>query len=137
MTVRLQAERLITEEFRLGKEAGTRARAAFRVCEKLRRPLTTYAGPAGFRSLLSRALSLARVEQPWLGGIQIGSDGSIEYSPDVEMQMTTDKAIDGGTALVTHLLILLVTFIGEALTFRLVQEVWPKAAIGESNPSGK
>jgi hypothetical protein len=32
-------------------------------------------------------------------------------------------------ALVTHLLELLATFIGEALTLRLVQQVWSKAAL--------
>ena len=132
MTARNQAERLIAHELRQG--GGAKARAAFRVCEKLRRPLTTYAGTAGFRSLLSRALSLARLEQPWLDGVRIAADGSIEYSPEIEAQMATDRAAEGGVAFVTQLLVLLVTFVGESLTLRLVQEVWPKAANGESNP---
>ncbi|HWL16331.1 MAG TPA: hypothetical protein VNR00_12050 [Opitutus sp.] len=134
MTVRDQAERLIAEELRSGGEAGAKARAAFRVCEKLRRPLTTYAGAAGFRSLLSRALGMARAEQAWLGAVRIRADGTFEYSPEAEAQMATNGAAEGGSALVTQLLGLLVTLVGETLTFRLVQEVWPKSAIGESNP---
>ncbi len=136
-TVRQHAERVIAEELRLGENAGAKARAAFRVCEKLRRPLTTYAGAAGFRSLLSRALGLARVEQPWLGGVQITTDGSIEYLAEAEAQMATEQAAEGGTVLVTQLLVLLITFIGEALTFRLVHEVWPRAALKESKSGGK
>jgi hypothetical protein len=131
MTARHQAERLIAEELHHGGGADARARAAFRVCEKLRRPLTTYAGTAGFRSLLSRALGMARLEQTWLDGVKITADGSIEYSPEAEAQMATNLAAEGGLALVTQLLVLLVTFVGETLTFRLVQEVWPKAALSE------
>ena len=38
--------------------------AAFRVCEKLRQSLSTLAGAAGYRSLISRALTLAKKETP-------------------------------------------------------------------------
>ena len=135
--MRDQAERLIAEELRHDAGAGGRARAAFRVCEKLRRPLATYAGAAGFRALLSRALSLARSEQPWLRRIQIMGDGSIGHPANAEAELTTDQAAEGGMVLVTELLALMGTLIGEALTFRLVQEVWPKAAIREPKPGKK
>ena len=136
--MRTLVERLVAEELRRGGEADSqRGRAAFRICEKLRRPLSTYAGAAGFQSLLSRALSVAKVEQPWLSAVQIMPDGSITFSPEAEEQMATESATAAGAALVAHLLVLLATFIGEALTLRLVQDVWPNVAVGESKPRGK
>ena len=38
--------------------------ATFRVCGKLRESLSTLAGAAGYRSLISRALTLAKKEAP-------------------------------------------------------------------------
>lgn len=131
------AHRLIAEERRCGSPTEAASRAAFLVCEKLRGPLSTFAGLAGFRSLLSRALVLARVEAPLLSGVQVRPDGSFQYSPEMEAQLDTDEAAQAGAALASQLLGLLVTFIGEALTLRLVHDVWPNAAIKDSKPEGK
>jgi hypothetical protein len=49
----------------------------------------------------------------------------------MQSQLDGNEAVQGGTALIAQLLGLLVTFIGEALTLRLVQNVWPNAAIAE------
>lgn len=131
------ASSLIAEELRLSGEGGSRSTAALRVCEKLRGPLSTYAGAAGFRSLLSRALRLANAKEPWLDGLQIEPDGSILCTPEAMTQMSSDRAARGGGMLVAKLIELLVTFIGEALTLRLVHDVWPQAATKESKPGGK
>jgi hypothetical protein len=50
---------------------------AFRVCEKLRRPLTTLAGAIGFQSLILRALTLAKREAPSLSAVEVTADGSL------------------------------------------------------------
>lgn len=105
-----------------------------RVCEKLRRPLSTLAGVAGFRSLLTRAWVLAKGDAPWLAGLQIKPDGSFLLSPEMEATLASDEATQGTTALVDQLLQLLIIFIGEALTLRLMQDVWPKVALQEANP---
>lgn len=131
------ASSLIAGELRLGGEGGTRSAAALRVCEKLRGPLSTYAGAAGFRSLLSRALHLATTKEPWLSGFEVGPDGAIKGSPETQAQMGSDRAARAGGMLVAKLIELLVTFIGEALTLRLVHEVWPKTPTKESKPGGK
>jgi hypothetical protein len=94
---------------------------AFRVCEKLRRPLTTLAGSTGFQSLMFRALTLAKREAPSLRAVQIKSDGSLENC------LLEPNSDDGGILLVAHLIGLLFTFIGETLTLRLIQDVWPDA----------
>jgi hypothetical protein len=102
--------------------------AAFRVCAKLRQPLITLAGVAGFRSLLSRALTLARAEAPSLSAVQIAADGSLEGLGELEPQIDKDQAGEGGAILIAQLIGLLLTFIGAGLTLRLVQDVWPEAA---------
>ena len=65
------ARRLLTYEAAAGKNSEPTESAAFRVCEKLRQPLCSLAGVAGFRSLLSRALALARAEAPSLSAVQV------------------------------------------------------------------
>ncbi len=100
-------------------EAGTAnvdTHAVCRVCDKLRRPLTTLTGAAGFRSLLARALTLAKQESPALGAWGVKADGSLEC-PDGE-------TAPSGAVLIAHLIGLMMTFIGESLTFRLLHDVW-------------
>ena len=120
-------QRLIAAERNAKDSADTTGRAAFRICDKLRGPLSSLIGVAGFRSLFSRALSLAKGDIPWLGGLEIGLDGVLGFPAEMQNQVDGNEAAQGGTALIGQLLGLLVTFIGEALTLRLVQNVWPKA----------
>jgi hypothetical protein len=94
----------------------------------LRDPLITLAGVAGFRSLLSRALTLARAEAPSLSAVQVAADGSLEGLDDLEPQIGTDRAGNAGAILIAQLIALLLTFIGEGLTLHMVQNVWPEAA---------
>jgi hypothetical protein len=115
-TTRELAQRLLAYE-----EVGTRPTTAdmdavCRVCDKLRRPLTTLAGAAGFRSLLARALTLAKQESPVLGAWEVKSDGSL--------QGLNGEAAQSGAVLIAHLLGLMITFIGESLTLRLLGDVW-------------
>jgi hypothetical protein len=105
------------------------ARAAFRVCEKLRRSLSVLTGVMGFRSVLCRAVVLAKAEVPWLGELRIGADGSLDLPAELEARLGAKEAARGGAVLIENLLALLVTFIGETLTLRLVQDVWPRAAL--------
>ena len=72
------AQRLIAYESAAGETSEPTKFAAFSVCETLRQPLCTLAGVAGFRSLLSRALTLARAEAPSLSAVQVAADGSFK-----------------------------------------------------------
>ena len=122
------AQRLLTYEVVAGKNSEPTESAAFRVCAKLRRPLITLAGVAGFRSLLSRALTLARAEAPSLSVVQVAADGSLKGLDELEPHIDKEQARDEGAVLIAQLLGLLLLFIGEGLTLRLVQDVWPEAA---------
>jgi hypothetical protein len=130
------ARKLISEESRSTETANSGGRPAFRVCEKLRRPLSTLAGAAGFRSLAARALTLAKAEDSWLEGVTVNPDGSFEFTGGIVAQLETSKAAKAGAAVVARLLGLLITFIGEALTIRLMHDVWPNAALVKLKPGG-
>jgi hypothetical protein len=120
------AQRLLAYENARGKTSEPTEFAAFRVCERLRQPVNTFAGVAGFRSLLSRALTLARAKVPALSPVQVAADGSLKGLD--ELADDTEQDRDGGAILIAQLIGLLLTFIGEGLTLRLVQDVWPEAA---------
>ena len=125
---RYLAQRLLTYEAVAGENSEPTESAAFRVCAKLRRPLIALAGVAGFRSLLSRALTLARAEAPSLSAVQVAPDGALLGLDELEPQIGTDRAGNVGAILIAQLIGLLLTFIGEGLTLRMVQDVWPEAA---------
>ena len=100
------------------------------VNEKLRMSLTQFAGNDGFASLLRRALALASAEVPALARTRVSADGRLE---GVE-QLAPRAGSAGGeeaVAITAHLLGLLVIFIGEPLTLRLVRAAWPESSPGE------
>jgi hypothetical protein len=115
-TTRELAQRLLAYEKAEAGTANPDARAVSRVCDKLRRPLITLAGAAGFRSLLARALTLAKQESPLLAAWEVKSDGSL--------QGLKGEAVQSGAVLIAHLIGLMITFIGESLTLRLLHDVW-------------
>jgi hypothetical protein len=121
------AQRLIAYESVAGNTSDPAKFAAFRVCETLRQPLCALAGVAGFRSLLSRALVLARAEALSLNAVQIAADGSIQGLDELEPQIDEDQAREAGVILIAQLIGLLLFFMGEGLTLKLViSEVLPQ-----------
>jgi hypothetical protein len=98
------------------------------VNEKLRTSLTQFAGADGFVALLRRALALASAEAPALKSASVTADGRLE---GLEQLAILPGSVAGGAAvaITAHLLGLLVTFIGEPLTLRLVHEAWPKKSL--------
>ncbi len=108
---------------------------ALRVCAKLRLPLAKLAGVVGFRSLLTRALTLATAEVPWLGAVQVGVDGSLEGFDAARSEQGATPSAEAGVVVVAQLLGLLATFIGEPLTLVLVRGVWSDAVVDETERS--
>lgn len=120
------AQRLLTHDATFGKHAGTKEAEVFRVCEKLRGPLSRLTGVGGFRLLLSRALALAGKEISWLRALHINADGSLEGLEKLEVKPDPREIVEGEVVVVSQLLGLLLTFIGPALTAGLLHEIWPK-----------
>jgi hypothetical protein len=123
--IRQFATRLIANEAQR-KSPESKTPPAFLVCEKLRVPLATLMGNAGFRALLSRALALASAEIAWLHGMHVSADFAWEELDEHAAQVDPADVAKGGVVLVAQLLALLQAFIGENLTLQLVREVWPE-----------
>ena len=99
--------------------------------EQLRSALTRLVGAEGFASLLRRALTLASAEVSSLQSVKVSADGRLEGLEHRAAGTGTAAAQAGGeVAVVAHLLELLVTFIGEPLTLKLVQATWPETSQG-------
>ncbi|MGD0230134.1 MAG: hypothetical protein ABSC19_07235 [Syntrophorhabdales bacterium] len=107
--------------------------AMFRVCKKMRGSLSALAGVAGYRSLISRALTLAKDEASALWKVQVKEDGSLEWTGALELHQGKDEAAKTGALLVAELLGLLAIFIGRVLTLRLVRDLWPDAPFEDTN----
>jgi hypothetical protein len=127
------ARRLITLETNEKKSSGAKDSAAFPVPEKLRPTLSMLVGNAGFQTLLTRALTLATEEVPWLRAVMVSADGTLVGWEEPYAQLGPDKFSEGRVVLVAQLLGLLEAFIGENLTVRLVREIWPKLSLGDMN----
>jgi hypothetical protein len=115
--------------------------AGFRVCDKLRHPLTRLAGVNGFRMLLARALTLAKARasgatQQQLNAIQVKPDGSLDSMKLAGFSNNGDRPPlnenDAAVILIAQLLALLVAFVGEVFTFSLVRDVWPGLPVLET-----
>ena len=120
------AQRLLAYENAAGKTSEPTEFAAFRVFERLREPICALTGVAGFRSLLSRALTLARAEAPRLSAVQVAADGSLKGLDELRPEVAVDQAMEAGLILITQLLGLLVRVVGEAITLQLVtSEILP------------
>ena len=125
------SERLIAHATRGNKSSETETPVIFLVVEKLRPNLVTLLGNVGFRALLSRALVLTNSEIAWLRAVHVKADGSLEGLHELEAQLDPEEIAEGRVVLLAQLLGLLVVFIGESLTLRLVRDVWPKLSLDD------
>jgi hypothetical protein len=131
---------LLTYEAIADKASEPTEAMTLRVYEKLRQSLGVFAGAAGFHSLASRALTLSRSEAPGLSAARISEDGSLqglaEFRPKINIdngRAGQDQAGDEGVILIARLLGLLLVFLGETLTLRLLRDAWPDATFDECN----
>jgi hypothetical protein len=121
-----------------GKNGGRQGLdSAVRVCEKLREVLVAFAGKSGYRSLLTRALTLAKAQEGSLEGVEVLEDGRLSeveaYGGKIGNEMgrrALELGMEGGRILVAQLLDLLVIFIGEPLMHQLVRSAWPNVPKG-------
>jgi hypothetical protein len=97
--------------------------ATVRVYERLRRQLGASVGVEGFQALASRALALAKSESPRLGAVQVSANGVLRGFGEAESQTDADKDGEAGIILIAQLLGLFLTFLGEATTLRLIEDL--------------
>lgn len=103
------------------------AEAAERACRKLGQYLALLVTPVGAEALLSRAKHVVRTDflfvdhQP-IAGVEALTPRPRERTNGVQSGQIQDES----SAVLTALIALVVTFIGEDLTTRLVRDVWPE-----------
>ena len=97
--------------------------ATVRVYERLRRQLGSPVGVDGFQALASRALALAKSQSPRLSAVQVTANGALRGLGEVESQTDTDEDGEAGIILIAQLLGLFLTFLGEATTLRLIEDL--------------
>jgi hypothetical protein len=124
------ARRLLAVEAASQSASDPHTQEVVLVSEKLRISLIQFAGADGFAALLRRALALATAEAPALRSAKVTADGRLE---GLEQLATRVGSVAGAAsvAITAHLLELLVTFIGEPLTLRLVRNAWPDASLDD------
>jgi hypothetical protein len=143
MTIRPEtlevARRLLIYESEGGNSSQPEASPSLRVYEKLRRTLSAFAGVAGFYSLASRALALAKSEAPALSAARVTEDGYLQGFSEVEHPSDFDKGAGGepageaGIILIARMLGLLHIFLGETLTASQLRVTWPGISLDEDN----
>ena len=124
LTARAWAQQLLAVEAARKPPGDTDEHEVLRVFEKLRGSLTQFIGADGFTALVRRGLALARAEVPSLETATVAADGRLQRiaKPAADLSLT----VDGATAVTAHLLALLVTFIGEPITLRMLRQIWPE-----------
>jgi hypothetical protein len=142
------AQRLLTYEANTGNTSEPAESTILRVYEKLRHSLGEFAGTTAFHSLASRALAMARSEIPNLKTAQVSADGALrglgrglghglsEFGPqfDPEEESANEQpAGDEGIAVIARLLGLLLIFLGEPITLRLLRIAWPGEIFDDRN----
>ena len=123
------ARRILAAEIACADATQPPVDVAVRAFAKLQVPLARLTGVAGFFSLSSRALALAKAECPALKVVRVRPDGSLAGFDAIEHDQDAGEVEKCRVALVAHLLGLLTTFIGESLTRRLACDAWPDASI--------
>jgi hypothetical protein len=118
---------LVTTE--MGADEGPLAgsAAAGRVFDKLSHRLAQLITPVGSEALLTRAVHLSRAEFPFLDGVPSAQNtrGLIDRLREIAATVEPSQADEAFLSVLGALVGLLIAFIGEDLTFRLLRDVWP------------
>jgi len=127
--LRQLALKALTERAGSAAGAGALAAAAQRAYDDLARVSAPLIGQVGVDSLTGRALHLAQREYPWLVHTREPEQAEEPFAQIVFCLERQDPAVatEAAGAVLTILTGLLVTFIGEPLTARLLRKAWPDA----------
>lgn len=117
------ARSLVTSEADAGTTSLQTEPASVRVYERLRRQLGAPVGVGSFQALASRALALAKSESPRLSAVQVTANGGLGGLGEAESPTDADEVAEAGIILIAQLLGLFLTFLGEATTLRLIEDL--------------
>jgi hypothetical protein len=117
------ARSLVAHEADTGTASLRTEPATVRVYDRLRRQFSAPVGVDAFQVLASRALALAKSESRRLSAVQITANGGVRGLGEVESHTDTDEDGEAGVILIAQLLGLFVSFLGEATTLRLIEDL--------------
>jgi hypothetical protein len=123
------AVRVLRHEAGPDADAAALAAAARRAYDDLARVVTPVIGQAGVEALTGRALHLAQRDYPWLRDTRGPEPAEGPFTRVVFTLERQDPAVaaEAAGSVFATLTGLLVTFIGEPLTLRLLRKAWPDA----------
>jgi hypothetical protein len=128
------ASQIIAAECRGAESADAMAAATGVVWQKIESELVSLLGTSGVTALLGRALKLAQREYPVLCTVTLEHDqvttlGGLHAALE---RCTPEQAPAVNASVVRHLIILLVTLLGEDIGLMPIRKLWPEVS---ENPS--
>jgi len=139
---RVVAWRILLHEAGGHVEPAALTEAAERADARLRARLADLIGLTGYTTLVARAVRLAQADVPALEGVTVAAgepeaEGRLRGVPEFTRASGDAAAIEAGlSAILAHVIGLLITFIGEDLALRLVHEAWPDLASDQAASEG-
>ena len=124
------ARRIVQHEAGGLSDPAASAAAVERACAGLKDDLADLLGAGGVAALFRRALHLAQRDYPVLAGVSASTGPAVCFAGLAEALAagTDDGAAAASAGLLTHLLGLLVTLLGEELGMQPVHKLWPQMA---------
>jgi hypothetical protein len=112
--------------------------ATEQVLRRLAERLGPLVGTGGFLMLLQRALRRARVEHPWLSGVEVQPDAPWRLTgiEEAARGISADGAVAGAQALLAELIGLVGRFLGADMAIRLVRQSIPEWTGGAEGADG-
>ena len=129
--MRVIAKRIVDAAAPRATTSKTKRAAAELAAAKLRPHLANLMGSAGFRALLLRSLAMAGAELPWLRAVAVKGDGTLEGLDTPNAPVSAGDYSRGNVLVLAILLSLLVAFVGESLTLKLIRDVWPDQSFAD------
>ena len=127
--LRLLALKVLVQDAGSAAGTATLTAAARRAYDDLARVSAPLIGQAGVDALTDRALRLAQQEYPWLAQTREPEHAERPFAAVIVSLERQDPAVASEAAATVFAAFtgLLVTFIGEPLTARLLRQAWPDA----------
>jgi hypothetical protein len=106
-------------------------------CGELYRILDTMMGTPGLQALIGRALQITARDYSWLTAVTPGpgDDCALTGLSEAAGALDVNDATEGAAALLASIVWLLISFIGEDLTSRLVRNAWPEVSFSRLSES--
>jgi len=122
LMIRDWARKLIASEVDADSTTAQTELATLRVYERLRLQFRAPVGVDAFQALASRALSLTKSQFPRLSGVNVTANGGLLGLGEVEAPLNLGEDGEVGIILITQMLRLFLTLLGEAATVRLIED---------------